>query len=236
MIGKSLKYRFDEFGMLLAMQMGFTVFGIILVAVIAAFTRDEPDFDIFRMGSLLAVCIGLFGNVMFGMFSMRSYFNMTVGYSRTRRSFFISDFAVSMIYTLALVLVCYGIYYGEGLLNNWLYPGVPEERILPSNPAVWLVPVVAIAVCVIRSFLGSLVLKFGNAVFWVCWVITMAFCIGSNHIHDIKNGSVLVKFANTMINLLKHVSPVQWAVTGVTVGILCLCSSWIIVRKQQVTA
>ena len=236
MLIKTMKLRLDELVIYLIVDLGGFLFGHLLLRLAMHFERGEPDFTVFRMGTVMAWILFCLMSVMLGMFATTGYFNGHVGFSRTRKSFFLCDLATEFCWNLLNLLFIWGFSFIEGGILKTFYRAYPEEfKGIWGLWLGWVLPALALALAAFRELTGALILRFGKKVFWVMWGLWMIICIVPGKIGRDKNGTA-AKIMNEIAARIKEVPLAGWAVMGVLLLLLLLAVSWMLLRKQAVEA
>lgn len=234
MLIKTMKLRLDELAMYVAIILGSFVFGSILLALITYFESGSPDYTVFRLGTIMACVVFGFLSIMMGMFGMSGYFNWHVGLSRTRKSFFVCDMVTEFCWNLIGLAIIWGLSFLEGGILKVFYSLYSEGEEIPWEPWIGLtVPVFALFLIVIREFMGSILLRFGNKGFWVIWALWMFICLAPNKIAGNIHGAIGEMIRKTTA-WIANMSVAGWVITGSALVILMMTVSWMIIRKQAV--
>lgn len=234
MLIKTMKLRLDELALYVIFDFGGFLFGSLLLMLITYFQSSEPDYTAFRMGTVMAWIVFCFVSVMVGMFSMTGYFNWHVGFGKTRKSFFICDIITELCWNLLNVVVIWGLSIAEGGILKLFYGSYREgAKELWGMWLVWMLPVFAIALTVVRELTGTLVMHFGKKVFWIMWGLWMFVCLVPGKIDADKKGAI-AKMAGRIKVWMSGMSITDWTITGIVLVLLMLIVSWLLMRKQAV--
>lgn len=234
MLIKTMKLRLDELAVYLTFDFGGFLFGSLLLMLMTYFENGEPDYTVFRMGTVMAWIVFCFVSVMMGMFGMGGYFNWHVGFSRTRKSFFICDFITELCWNLLNIVVIWGLSLAEGGILKVFYSSYREDsKEIWGTWLVWMLPVFALVLTIVRELTGALIMHFGKKGFWVMWGLWMFMCIVMGKIGTNKNG-VMAKLIEKIMAQITGMSIRDWTIMGIVSVILMLVVSWLLMRKQAV--
>lgn len=234
MLIKTMKLRLDELALYVAVDLGVFLLGSLLLGLITYFGGSEPDYTVFRLGTLMAWIIFCFIAIGMGMFGMSVYFNGHVGFGRTRKSFFICDMATEFCWNLLSLMMIWGLSFAEGGILKLFYGSYQEDyKGLWGIGFGYMIPILALLLAVIRELTGTLTMRFGNKAFWVMWAIWMIICLAPNKIASRKNGAV-AKMIERITAWITGMSIAGWAIMGSVLVILMLAVSWMLMRKQMV--
>lgn len=229
-----MKLRLDELALYAICNLGGFLLGCLLLALITYLGGSDDDFTVVRFGTVMAWIIFCFMSVMMGMFGMGSYFDWHVGLGRTRKSFFICDLITECCFNLISLLVIGGLSLAEGGILKAFYGSYTEDGKMLWGPwLLWIIPVFAIVLAVVREFTGSILMRFGKKAFWVMWALWMIVCLVPGKLARNKNG-VMGEMIRKTISWIAGVSVTGWVVMGGALIILLLAASWLIIRKQAV--
>ncbi|MDD3795678.1 MAG: hypothetical protein PHE06_06875 [Lachnospiraceae bacterium] len=166
------------------------------------------------------------------------YFNLEISMGCTRKHFFLAFYLVNLVFGLLTLVLLSAICMAEMGLNRLLHPGVESMfNILPHFPSIGIG--VAAALPMVCGFAGALNMRFGKKAFWVLWGIWMFAWIGIPQISEAAEnapGSIFGRIGNGVSALLKMVPGNIWIVLAVTSSLACFAGSFLILRKQAVTA
>ncbi len=234
MLIKTMKLRLDELVLYVAVDLGVFLFGSLLLGLVTYFGSDEPDYTVFRLGTVMAWIIFCFISIGMGMFGMSCYFNWHVGFGRTRKSFFICDVTTEFCWNLISLIIIWALSFAEGGILKLFYSSYQEDS--KGLWGMWLgymIPVLALLLSVVRELTGTLIMRFGNKAFWVMWGIWMIICFVPGKIASNKNGA-LGKMIERITAWIIGMSISGWAIIGLVFVILMLAVSWLLMRKQMV--
>lgn len=238
MLIKIMKMRLDELaGYVSIGSLGF-IFGILLTALITYCDGDDPEYTVFRMGTMIALVVNFFIPTIVGMFYMGQLFNCQVSFGMTRKKFIFYDLAVSFLWYLAELLFIGVLYFMEGFYLKAMYSAYPEETMKEIFPGLnlWMFLLMAVILTAVRELLGTLVLRFGNKAFWIIWIVWIAICTLPARIADFIQDGAAENVWKSVTGWAAGISFMGWSVIGAVFIIMALIISWLIVRKQAVAA
>lgn len=234
MLIKTMKLRLDELALYVAVDLGVFLLGSLLLGLVTYFGSDEPDYTVFRIGTIMAWIIFCFISVGMGMFGMSGYFSWHVGFGRTRKSFFICDITTEFCWNLISLMIIWGLSFAEGGILKLFYGSYQEDyKDLWGMWLGYMIPVLALLLAVVRELTGTLIMRFGNKAFWVMWGVWMFICLVPGKIAGNKNG-VAAKVIKGIKVWVTGVSISGWVIMGIVLVILMLAVSWLLMRKQMV--
>ena len=234
MLIKTMKLRLDELVLYVAVDLGAFLFGSLLLGLVTYFGSSEPDFTVFRLGTVMAWIIFCFISIGMGMFGMGAYFNWHVGFGRTRKSFFICDMATEFCWNLLSLIIIWGLSFAEGGILKLFYGPYKEE--IKALWGIWfgcMIPVLALLLVLMRELTGTLIMRFGNKAFWVMWALWMIICLVPGKIKSFKT-SALGKLIEKITVWIIGMSVTGWIIMGIVLVILIMAVSWMLMRKQMV--
>ena len=91
---------------------------------------------------------------------------------------------------------------------------------------------------ILSILFGMLILRFGTKAFWVLWALWMFGCIGIPRIIDAVEAapqSLFGKIGTWVRNIMLQIPSGVWIGLALVGYITCMISSWILMKKQQVT-
>lgn len=235
-IKKQFQVQLADWLWIVLVIIGANVFGQILHLVIIK--TDETAETSFAMGTFFALVVTLIVLLITAFSQLGTYFNVEISMGFTRLHFFISYYVFCVIFSLAGVLAVMLINLLENRILEIAYPSLPNEiyfmpyLIKYGFPAAVLLPIVAI-------FCGVLMLRFGRKVFWVIWVIYMLAALGIPTIMDHAETapeSLYGRIGIMCIGLFEKIPVNVWVCLGIVLVIVSFAGSWLLLRKQQVTA
>lgn len=211
---------------MLCWQLGFFLFGLMVVLVINAFLNDEKDYAC--MGSLMAAIATIVGVLARGNSTLSSRFSMAVSMGQTRRAFLLWDTVITALTAALGLLVSWCLYLLENLLYGVLYPGF-ENGISIDGLYRWqvLLPIAA-GLCVFSLVMGAVQQRFGVKGFGVLWLV---FCVSCMLVPQALNqsleggNSLFARFGGALLWSFSLLTPVMWACVGAAVVLVLLAAS-----------
>ena len=152
---------------MLAVQFGLFLFGIILVMIINRFINEELDFA--TVGSMMALMGSVFGGLLRGSGGTVRY-RMAVCMGRTRRSYILADPVITALNCLVGIGFSWVLSKVELALYTALYPGWVCSMDLSVIFQWKFVLVIVAGVCFLDFCLGALQLRFGAKGFAAVWL------------------------------------------------------------------
>ena len=181
----------------------------------------------FAMGVLMA---GMAPAVMCPIFYSMTYsqeFSLALSFGSTRQEFFLGY----LVRQICLLAVSYGLVFLLGWLETLLYPlifpGIPKEPgFTPVD--IFLDPRVLAAQfvfsLVLPMFCGSLIARFGKAVWTGLYLVFLVCCFGLPRL--LEHSAVLAWVVSVPLPL--------WYVLGGAAVSAMLVTAWLLSRKQRV--
>lgn len=234
MLIKTMKLRLDELALYVMFDLGGFLLGSVLLALITYFGGKDENYTVFRLGTVMAWIIFCFLSVIMGMVGMGGYFNWHVGFGRTRKSFFLCDLATEFCWNLVSLGIIGGFSLLEGGILKVFYSVYPEGAEIFWGPwLLWLFPVFALLLTIVREFTGSILMRFGNKAFWVMWALWMFICLVPGKLEENKN-SVIGEMIKNVTMWIRNIPVTGWLVMGISFVLFLTALSWLIIRKQAV--
>lgn len=182
---KMLKYRKSEFIGLLATQLGMFIFFSIILRIIMAVDNDTT---VFMIGTNISVMVMIFMTVPMGTIQFMSNFNVSISMGMIRKEYIFSYAVVTFIDILLGLLITYIFYFIENVEINTIYSSfereVGIEGILFSK---YLIPIMIFMVSFVM-LMGTLLLKYGNKMRIVLFVVWITFCMSFSRMADVMSG------------------------------------------------
>ena len=150
---------------MMAYQLGFFLFGIVLVVVVNTFFNSDQDYA--PLGSLMAI-IGVFAGLVARGGGAAARFRMAVSMGQTRRDFLLIDPLLTVLTSLLGVGVAWCLTQAETWLYSLLYPGYENELDLTVIFQWKYIPLI-LGVALLDLFLGAVHTRFGFKGFAVLW-------------------------------------------------------------------
>lgn len=227
-----------------AVIIGF-VFGVLLLfvtsVVFGAGIITDEDYTVATIGTMMSLLLFLVIYVFWGMGEFRNSFNQYIGFGMTRKKYFWQELFVSMLFvvmTLALIAVLYGM--ESMLLNISYFKQFDYEEIfsVTAQEIVISLACVVIAAPVLRMFLGSIMVYFGNSKgFWVLWFLWMIGCMMPGYVADVMSEGPKGAFQEiiyTVMQSLLRIPKAAWSAVGIFFLGAMLYISWRLIRKYPV--
>lgn len=233
---KQFRVLMDEIIFFYLLILGGSLIGIVLLQILI---RVDGSIDTyFPLGTLLGAIVFCIYAFLVTVTGFRQYFNMEISMGCTRKNFFFSYFAVSVLSNLAGVLLVLVIGRAEGMLYTVLYPymAMDKEIDILSYIGRFGIPV-SLAIAMVGVFCSAMILRFGRKAFWVFWMIWMIGCIGGPQIQNAaadSPNSLLGMLGSMVLRGIRAVPGNVWAILVTMFCAVCLLISYLIVRKQQV--
>lgn len=235
MLLKILKQRFSEILTLLGMSVFGYIFGEILLVVIMRIDQESTTFEI---ATMMVAIIALVSMIIMGIFQFPSQFNMAVGMGVVRKVFVPCYYLSNVLIAAVQYGMIVAAHYLENMWIQKLYPNLEKEagieQILFTN---YTIPVI-LMLAAIQIMAGCCILKFGKKAFWILWAVWMLLCIAPARISDVvennPEGNLAVAI-HGIGSFFQSVSVSSMNVVILMVTVVCLVSSWLLARRQQVT-
>lgn len=216
------------------------VFGVGLAGIILHYIivrTDDTTVTCFPMGTLLAmIMLMIVGLILAGM-SVSTYFNVEISMGSTRRQFFWTYYFFYVLYYLLAVCILAIFNEIENYVLTVLYPAMEIE--IKFTSYIWKYGIlIAVAMPILSILFGMLILHFGTKAFWVLWALWMFGCIGIPRIIDAVEEapqSLFGRIGTWVGNLIFHIPSSVWIGVALIGYIVCMISSWKLMKKQQVT-
>ncbi|MDE6064058.1 MAG: hypothetical protein K2G20_05695 [Lachnospiraceae bacterium] len=222
----------------LSMVLIFGVLGsLFMLFIVKVGMSGEEEKVWFLLGTVMAVVGCVMVGIIIGILGYASNFNMMVSMGRTRKEFYITNFAGSVInnfISMAAILVFLAVEKGFGRL---VYRDV--ERYAATEHVFLdfrVIMAYVLGMAVLRLILGALFLKFGNKLMWFIWGICILIGIFSKSITKAaanKNAVFLwlIGVGKGFFNL-----PEVWQAAFIAaIGAVLILLAWLLTRKRAVT-
>lgn len=228
---------------LLTTLIGFA-FGSILLLVMsilynAGVVRDN-EYTVAVVGTLMSFILFFAVYVFWGMSELNTNFNKFIGFGMTRKKFFLQELVSSYVFIGISMLAIFVLYFIElTILKIPFYRQFVYEELFSSKVLMIVLLCVVICAPILRMFLGSLLLKYGNSKgFWIIWALWMVGCMAPGYIQDVilregpPNG--MEEMLLRMVMTVRGVPKAVWIVIGLAVLAVFLIISWQMIRKKAV--
>lgn len=235
MIKKQFLCMFRDTGVMLALGLGGFAFGKILMAVIMRFDQTAETY--FPLGTLLASLMMLMYAAINGCLCLTYYFRIEISMGAVRKEFLPSFYLVSFLENMAGVLVIMILNWLDNFTNERMFSGFANE--IDFFP--WILRygfLVMAGVTLVGGMVGTMIMKFGRKAGWTFWALWMVGCFVLPNVHSAAEevpGSILGKAGLALGKFLTAVPIPVWVVFSAAAAVLCVCITWEIIRKQQVT-
>lgn len=220
---------------MLAVQGGVFLLGVLMVLGINAFLNDDQDYA--AIGSMMALLGGVMGGGIMRGYGAPCRYRMAVSMGRTRMSYLLADPVVTALNSLVGVMAAWLLDRLELWLYGWLYPGWELSLDVFSYFKWQYVPVLVAAVCAIDFCLGALQLRFGPKGFAAVW---FPLCFGpmvvSNSLTAVKegSGSLLAQIGRGILFLTELLRPAAWCAVGAATLLALVALSAVCYRRAEV--
>lgn len=214
------------------------IVGMIIVFIIMKTEGDEASYA--AIGSLLTLMFGAMIVIVVGIISVQMDFNVAISMGKTRKYYVPAQYLLYM----ASWALCLGIATILALVEEYLYPSLypnAESEIsmmfLVSEPGITFGLLLLVPAVIMLA--GSLVLKFGMKSFWVLWIIWMFGCVGLPRIISAAEDapdSFWGRAGVAFVNFFKNMSGTEIGIGMMVLAIAGLATSFLLLRKQRVTA
>lgn len=228
---------------LLTTLIGFAFGSVILLVMSilynAGVVRDN-EYTVAVVGTLMSFILFFAVYVFWGMSELNTNFNKFIGFGMTRKKFFLQELVSSYVFIGISMLAIFVLYYIElAILKIPFYRQFVYEELFSSKVLMIVLLCVVICAPILRMFLGSLLLKYGNSKgFWIIWALWMVGCMAPGYIHDtiLKEGprNGMEEVVLRMVMAVRGVPKAVWIVIGFAVLTVFLIISWQMIRKKAV--
>lgn len=213
------------------------IFNLIMVYGILGGLRSMP---VFPLGSILSSVSVATLWIVGGPFTVKKHFTLAISMSTTRENYILTELFQTILGGLILYIICSLLFQLE---NNILIPlsyhsGFSREPELPffttlfgsfSSAVFWMLAFVTIALG-IRLFFGSLLIRFGQIIYWVLWGIWICAC---TFLACIDNDKAIswehhIDYAGSLLH--GHFIPLLCCAAGIIISCIGIC----LLKKQDV--
>lgn len=215
---------------------GMGIFGFVLYQILFVIIEDVGAYV--PLGTILAAFMAVLFSGTLVITQLGQYFNIEVSMGCIRKHFFLSYLMCTVAACLAgwvcVLLVC----AAENALHGWMHP-MQEVRveILPYLLR-WGVPVMILVVSG-ALLCGTLLIRFGRWMRIVLLTVWIVLCLGfpqvMNAVEDAPN-SIFGQIGGFFADLAETIPAGIWGLAGIAFVTMSLVISYLILRKQQVTA
>lgn len=212
------------------------VTGMLVFRIIAMAVGEELE-EMFALGTVIAgICAVIFFWVL-PMVQMPICFNMQIAMGSTRKQFILSWLVVVITEALVAFAVVTGICYGENILFEVLYSGIPSEINFLPYLLRYGVPA-AVVLPILGSFCGVLIMRFGRTAFWVLWALWMFLWLGlpnlSEAVKEAPN-SLYGRIGRWLGGFFLAIPVGIWMFLVIAATVAASIGIYGMLRKQQVT-
>ncbi|MBO5450141.1 MAG: hypothetical protein J6A11_01170 [Lachnospiraceae bacterium] len=228
---------------LLTTLIGFAFGSILLLVMSILFNAGiikDNEYTVAVVGTLMSLILFFAVYVFWGMSELNTNFNKFIGFGMTRKKFFLQELFSSYAFIGISMLAIFVLYYIElAILKIPFYRQFVYEELFTSKVLMLVLLCVVICAPILRMFLGSLLLKYGNSKgFWIIWALWMVGCMAPGYIQDTilregpRNG--MEEVVLRMVMAVRGVPKAVWIVIGFAVLAVFLIISWQMIRKKAV--
>ena len=235
-IKKQFQVQWEDWLWMVLVIVGSSAVGQILHWIMIR--SDETTETCFAMGTVMALMMTVIFLLIMTFSQLATYFNAEISMGCTRLHFYVSYYIFSAAFSVIGVLVVMGLNLIENQMLEMIYPTLPNEiYFMPylvkfGLPAAVLLPMVSI-------FCGALMMRFGRKIFWVMWALYMFAVLGVPAIMEYAEeapNTIYGRIGTVIQGILKGIPVNAWICLGAVVVLVSFVGSWMLLRKQQVTA
>ena len=213
---------------MLAMQGGLFLFGVLMVLGVNTFLNDEQDYA--AIGSMMALFGTVFGGLLRGS-GAPVRFRMALSMGHTRRAYILADPVITFINCLIGVGAAWLLGKLELWLYGLLYPGWMCDFDVSIIFRWWSILLLAAVVSIADFCMGAFQLRFGAKGFMAIWFpLCFSPMIVVNCLNAAEEGgaSLMAQIGRGLIFLAGLLTPAMWAAVGaalllVLVALSALC-------------
>lgn len=217
---------------------GFGLFGTIFFEVLMRVSEVKSENpQTFEMAFLMSLIAFMGVIFLFAMLIVQRNFQIAVGMSRTRKSFFAGSVLCALTAAVPGVAALFIVSLTERLRLRYWWSEYPcESKYLESiTPAMLFFFIFAFVV--LSQLIGVFFLRFGKLAFWVLWFAWMFGCFIIPRIKDDMDEERNTVFSGMghMIRRIVFALPFfAWLLIGTALLVLLLFISYRILIRQQV--
>ncbi len=220
------------FAEIAGIMLGFWVFGAAALAIAMHFIEEKAYFPLGSCCALMATGIMM----MFFMFAeVVVYFDVELSMGSTRKEFFVSHFALSLLAIAEVFALTVLLCKVEEALNRIQYAGADVGMELLPYLLRLGIPIIVLLV-IVADLVGAFFLRFGKLVLAATWIAWMFLCIGVPRIHDAAEEaprSFWGRIGNAVGRLVGGIPGyLQWILLA-AVCAAGIAGTWAILRRQQ---
>lgn len=215
---------------------GANIFGQVLHGIMIR--TDEAPETCFAMGTIISLMLVLMFLIVMAFSQLVTYFNAEISMGCTRLHFFVSYYVVCAVFGVVGIFIAMGLNLLENRILEVLYPALPNEIYFMPYLIKYGI-VAAVLIPMVSIFCGALMMRYGRKVFWVIWGIYMLAVLAVPSILDHAEtapNTLYGRIGTVMIGIFGNIPVSVWVCLGAVVVIVSFVGSWILLRKQQVTA
>lgn len=233
-IKKQFKILWDSLLWEVVFVLGSSLIGFLVMYVLLLYP-DKETVSYFPLGTVLGCLVSAIYCFTMAV-GMQTYFNIEISMGCTRKEFFWSYFAVTVIGNIFCILFLMGICTVENTIYAAAYPNLRNEINIIPYLFKFGIPAAA-GVSMIGVFCCALLMKFGRKAFWILWFLWMFSFLGLPRIADAVEEaphSIFGQIGSVAAGIMRSVPGNIWFMV---VAMLCLVSfalSFLFIRKQQV--
>lgn len=226
----------NRFLLLTAWILGGAVLSVVFVALIVkVLCANDPEITYVHLASVFAYAAFWVGAVLLGIVELGKTFDMMLGLGRTRKEFFVSYTAVSLIKYVVCAIMIVLIALAENGIGKLLYKGIPCEwdmtsfivsvrTMLPTILGGWGIHLLA----------GALYLKFREKLLIVFWIFCCFLGVFLQWLGKLAHQwDEIGKIGNGILAFFTGPYYVLFPVVIVMSGLFCMLS-YFMVRKREV--
>ncbi|MDO5403096.1 MAG: hypothetical protein Q4F11_06610 [Eubacteriales bacterium] len=236
MLIKVFRARINELKYFLIIDALVLIIGVIILTLVLK-TDDEPTS--FEVGTMLIIMSTVLFTILIGAFGFREEFNKAVGMGVTRRQF------VPAYFVTTIIFIC--IQYAAACLSHFFemweiktfWSSYTKEAGVETVMFSRYVFIIIVAAALIQLFAGSCMLRFGNKAYYVMAVVWAALCMLPAQLIKVvkKDGDGLAgRLFDSVCDFAVKYADSWLLVIAVLFMALCAAGTYLIIRKQQVTA
>ena len=212
------------------------ILNLIFVYEILGGLHDMPVFPLASTMSLISVAMFW---IISGPFTVKKYFTLAISMSTTRENYILTELFQTVIGSLILYILCVLLFQLEDrVLIPLCYSDFSREPELPfftalfgsfSSGIFWVLAFAAI-VLGIRLFLGSLLIRFGQIIYWILWGIWMcaSVFVSSMDNETLASWEHNIDYAGSLLH--GHFIPLLCCAAGMIISCIGVC----LLKRQDV--
>ena len=231
------KHNLSELYTTLLIMLVCWIVGIIILAALLKFDLEATT--CVTIGTLLAVFIVIFMNIIFGIISFGCSFNTAISFGSTRKEFLVAEGVtayLNMAIETAIILIMHSM---ETALYKMIYTGRECEDMGAFLSNYRLVLGIVLVIPAVRMFCGAFILKYRRVAYWTLWGLWMVGFMGAGNFADYIEENP----ESTAAKIFTGISDFAIGMPGIAqiaafVLVLCIIISGpvLLIRKQAVQA